>query len=363
MTPTRGVEGRSIDQINWSNADLTFDPMQSQGLLDYRADADLRFDDVATGLWDLPISPSQYYENIQPDHDTTANVQQPEQAQPVPEGKTLAAGHVAYKESTLGLWEPSSRDHTASNIKALSVLGESPESQTALSSLESSVSRRTGVVTAWQRDQLLILTLAACKPENKPAIIKAFPSSMVISKLTENFFYWHRFQPDPFVHQASLAIEKLEPELLMTIANMGTTYTDSKVLHSVGYALHEVARVSLPPRFEADNALTRAIWPVQAFMLDIELGLWSGIKRKMEIAESHRHIPFTVSSALFDFVFSSVSKPCPIAFSDPAIHDILLAKVNSSPRCSVEVADSASRELQRPSPYPMTQAMYCRRSG
>ncbi|KAK0384824.1 hypothetical protein NLU13_7302 [Sarocladium strictum] len=294
MTPQRGAEGMSIEQINWSNTDLAFEPMQSQGLLDYRADADLRFDDVATGLWDLPISPSQYYESIQPDHEVASSIQQSDPAHPIPEGKTLAVGHVAYKESTLGLWEPSSRDHTASNIKALSVLGESPESQTALTGLEPGSSRRAGLVTAWQRDQMLILTLDTCKPENKPAIVKAFPSADIFAKLTENFFYWHRFQPDSFVHQSSLAIEKIEPEFLMTIANMGTTYTDSKVLHSVGYALHEVARVSLPSRFEADNALTRSVWPVQAFLLDVELGLWSGIKRKMEIAESHRHIPFTM---------------------------------------------------------------------
>jgi len=92
-----------------------------------------------------------------------------------------------------------------------------------------------------------------------------------------------------------MEVRTQEPELLLALVNKGTTYHDSRIVQSLGFALHEVARVSLPHRFEAANRLTRALWAMQAFILDVEMGLWSGLKRKMEISESHRHIPFTVS--------------------------------------------------------------------
>ena len=39
-------------------------------------------------------------------------------------------------------------------------------------------------------------------------------------------------------------------------------------------------------QFEADNRLIRSLRPLQAFAVQLNIGLWSGDKRKMEIAES-----------------------------------------------------------------------------
>lgn len=39
-------------------------------------------------------------------------------------------------------------------------------------------------------------------------------------------------------------------------------------------------------QFERSNAFTRDLKALQGFMLTLDVGFWSGFKRKMEIAES-----------------------------------------------------------------------------
>ncbi|KAF5970447.1 transcription factor Pig1p [Fusarium coicis] len=256
------------------------------------SDGDTRFDDVAMDLWDLPCSPSFYYNGI---------LLEPKVSMPVDPGiqppnpvRPSVLGHVAYKESALGMWEPSQNDHLNSNIKALSVLGDSPQDAIQLNSSLEVSSQQFKPLLVGLRDQLLLLTLNACKPESKLAIIRAFPHSEILSKLIESFFSHHRVQIDSWIHGPSFEPNQQGAELILTIVNMGTMFADSKILHSLGFALHEVARLSLPVMFERANSMTRALWALQAFVLDIEMGLWSGIKRKMEIAESQRQMPFTM---------------------------------------------------------------------
>ncbi|KAH7166688.1 hypothetical protein DER46DRAFT_554205 [Fusarium sp. MPI-SDFR-AT-0072] len=307
---TIGQESRPIDQADLNSIQHMYDHLPSHGLLDFRVDGDTRFDDVAMDLWDLPYSPSFYYNGIllEPKASTSVNLE----IQPPDPARPAVLGHVAYKESALGMWEPSQNDHLNSNIKALSVLGDSPQDAIQLNSLEAS-SQQFKPLSVGLRDQLLLLTLNACKPESKLAIIRAFPHSEILSKLIESFFSHHRVQTDSWMHGPSFEPNQQGAELILTIVNMGTMFADSKILHSLGFALHEVARLSLPVMFESANSMTRALWALQAFMLDIEMGLWSGIKRKMEIAESQRQIPFTMlrRSGRFSKAYTTADPPLP----------------------------------------------------
>ncbi|KAF5252002.1 hypothetical protein FANTH_2956 [Fusarium anthophilum] len=268
MTPVEGQESRPIEQADLASIHQMYDPLLSHGPLDFRVDGDPRFDDVAMDLWDLPCSPSFYYNGILLEPKVSAALNLHTQTPNLGNNARPAVlGHVAYKESALGIWEPSQNDHLNSNIKALSVLGDSPQDAIQLNSLE---------------------------PESKLAIIRAFPHSEILSKLIESFFSHHRVQTDSWIHGPSFEPNKQGAELILTIVNMGTMFADSKILHALGFALHEVARMSLPVMFESANSRTRSLWALQAFVLDIEMGLWSGIKRKMEIAESQRQMPFTM---------------------------------------------------------------------
>jgi hypothetical protein len=48
-------------------------------------------------------------------------------------------------------------------------------------------------------------------------------------------------------------------------------------------------------KFERDNSRSRELQPLQAFALELQIGLWSGNKRKIEIAEAHAQPLITVS--------------------------------------------------------------------
>lgn len=56
-------------------------------------------------------------------------------------------------------------------------------------------------------------------------------------------------------------------------------------------------------QFEANNSYTRNLTALQAFVMYLDVGMWSGVKRKMEIAESFCQPVLTVSisSSPIDF--------------------------------------------------------------
>lgn len=56
-------------------------------------------------------------------------------------------------------------------------------------------------------------------------------------------------------------------------------------VRKLGFALQESVRLAMPKVFEADNSTTRDLQALQAFTLQLNIGLWGGDKRKMEVAE------------------------------------------------------------------------------
>jgi hypothetical protein len=58
-------------------------------------------------------------------------------------------------------------------------------------------------------------------------------------------------------------------------------------------------------KFERDNSRTRDLQILQTYALELQIGLWSGNKRKMEIAESHAQPLITVRppAYLLSFLF------------------------------------------------------------
>jgi len=48
-------------------------------------------------------------------------------------------------------------------------------------------------------------------------------------------------------------------------------------------------------KIEKDNSRSRELQLLQAYALELNIGLWSGNKRKMEIAEAHSQPLITVS--------------------------------------------------------------------
>ncbi|KAL1894203.1 hypothetical protein Sste5346_005989 [Sporothrix stenoceras] len=120
-------------------------------------------------------------------------------------------------------------------------------------------------------------------------------------------------QVDCFVHTASFQPNQQECELLGILIATGATKTNIKALHKLGFAIQEAVRTIIPRRCEEANANTRKLWLLQSLMCELQLGMWSGIKRKMELAESHSQVILTMLRRAGRFQDSKRPVPEPLA--------------------------------------------------
>jgi len=268
-----------------------FEPsLALHGLLDFTIDGEFGFEDVAAGLSNLPTSPSHYFSTIQP-LNAGPGVNSGEAFY---QQKHIALGIEAYKQSSLGVWEPSKHDHGGSGIESLSALGPSPPESLSLPQPGLDQSHLDQKVPIAARDEILSMVLESCKPSRWKLVTKGFPTPGLLGTLIQSFFAHHRHEVDSFMHEPSFIVCQQRPELLASIVSSGASLTDSKLLHMVGFAMEETLRTSLRRVCEDGNAVTRKLWLLQAFLCHVEVGMWSGIKRKIEISESHRQHPYTV---------------------------------------------------------------------
>ncbi|KAM5349874.1 hypothetical protein ACJ41O_006379 [Fusarium nematophilum] len=267
---------------------LDLDSFGPRGLLDFTIDGCPDFDDSDLGFLDQLCNNSSTI-NLQPHFSPVNNDGFPG---PGSTRKHVALGVEAFSRSSLGNWLPDHQDHGDAEFEHLSILsvdGSSPDTRLKLDSryLVENVSRTA-------RDDVLAMVLATCRPERISTVTKAFPQPELLEDLTQSFFSHYRRRPDSYVHVPSFRPNAGKPDLLAVIAGAGALLTDITSLHKLGLAFQEAVRHILPRRCEEANAITRELWIVQTFMVLNESGLWSGIKRKMELAESHTQVLYTM---------------------------------------------------------------------
>ncbi|KAF2648384.1 hypothetical protein K491DRAFT_772062 [Lophiostoma macrostomum CBS 122681] len=135
------------------------------------------------------------------------------------------------------------------------------------------------------RDRVLAILLSQVQSHILPAL-SAFPSTMLLDKLIQFFLAGPLPTARTWIHTATFRPNKARPELLLAMAAAGAVLTPDRSLRKLGFAMQEVVRNHIPTIFEADNTLVRDLEMVQAFMLQLEIGLWSASSRKIEISES-----------------------------------------------------------------------------
>ncbi len=136
------------------------------------------------------------------------------------------------------------------------------------------------------RDRVMALVLSTCSPENVKRIASAFPSVELLDGLIQYFLTSPALDVQSWFHLPTLSLAKLSPELLACIVSAGAAATPDVPLRKLGFALHEAARMGQSKSFEEDNSAIRDLQHVRTFLLQLLVGMWSGVSRKMEIAES-----------------------------------------------------------------------------
>ncbi|CAF3466118.1 hypothetical protein SNK03_008191 [Fusarium graminearum] len=145
------------------------------------------------------------------------------------------------------------------------------------------------------RDGVLALVLGACQPDAMSSRISgSFPSADLLDTMLHVFLNSHTNQVSEYIHFPTFKLNEQEPEWIAGAAAAGAVLTPIPTLRKFGYALQEAIRIVMPKRFEENNESILNIGLIHAIVIGQDTGLWSGNRRKMEIAECHVNIPTTM---------------------------------------------------------------------
>lgn len=201
---------------------------------------------------------------------------------------------------SLWLWEPDARESAS--------MEESPHLSEAEERflLSSGQNKRTSEDRA---DAPSVLAGFACGSEARDALlllvqrnsdstapVRSFPSARVLSVFLGAFAVQETLSRCPFLHLPSIKADKCRVELLGALIAAGSANFANRQIWKLGLALQEPNRLALYKAFDHNNSIARDLDPLQAQILWIEAGLWSGVRPKMEIAESVANsVPFVGS--------------------------------------------------------------------
>ncbi|AEO67471.1 uncharacterized protein THITE_2051103 [Thermothielavioides terrestris NRRL 8126] len=144
------------------------------------------------------------------------------------------------------------------------------------------------------RDNILTIVIKSCRPENLPKAVACFPSAELLDTLIQFYLTSPQARADSFIHAATFDPNEKKPELLLAMAAAGAVLTSDPTLAKLGYAMQECVRTAIPAVWETNNSLVRNLELTQAFLINLEIGLWSGLSRKVEITESFLQSPLTM---------------------------------------------------------------------
>lgn len=145
------------------------------------------------------------------------------------------------------------------------------------------------------RDKILGIVLSTCQNNSTMTrVASSFPSTDTMDSWIHIFLASHLCSVSAWIHYGSFSLNSKWPEWLAMAAAAGAVLAPISALRRFGFALQEAVRVTIPNRFEENNTKIADIVPVQALVMVQDVGLWSGNRRKMEIAECHLTIPIAM---------------------------------------------------------------------
>jgi hypothetical protein len=252
-----------------------------KGIMDFNFDWDLSLNDLDIGSLDhynlqIPFNAST------PSTDTYGM----EQNQVSGEAQdNVVVRHEAFKNSVWRYLPQSNRDFGAAEQPnlAFSDMDESAVQRSSVGASRRAIHERLHRNT---RDRLFALVIGACIPSNVERIASAFPSVELLDGLMQYFLTSPCNGAKAWFHIPTFSPSKLRLELLAAIIAAGAVSAPDIPLRKLGFALHEASRIGGAKTFEDDNTAIRDLQCHQTVLLNLDVGLWSGISRKMEIAES-----------------------------------------------------------------------------
>ncbi|KAL4748571.1 hypothetical protein BDW72DRAFT_205537 [Aspergillus terricola var. indicus] len=140
-----------------------------------------------------------------------------------------------------------------------------------------------GKLTQQMRDNIFQLVLATGGPRLS---VPSFPTAESLDALIK-IGISKRTETDAWIHPYTLYRQVSRPELLTALVAAGCVCSAIPSVGKAGVLLLEIVRVSLAHLVESDNSVLRDVQYFQASMMWLDIGIFCGYKRKMQIAESH----------------------------------------------------------------------------
>ncbi|KAI6865159.1 hypothetical protein KC334_g20084, partial [Hortaea werneckii] len=140
------------------------------------------------------------------------------------------------------------------------------------------------------RDKILAMILSTCKPNSIPRAVACFPSISLLDSLFQFSLTSPGSHAKHWIHAPTLRAGQTRPEVLAAIIAAGAVLTPDASIRKVGYAIQEAIRTAVQVQVEEDNTLMRDLQIMQASLLQLKIGLWSGDSRKMELAEGFQQV-------------------------------------------------------------------------
>ncbi|QIX01955.1 hypothetical protein AMS68_007472 [Peltaster fructicola] len=145
------------------------------------------------------------------------------------------------------------------------------------------------------RDKILAMILSTCKPNNIPRSVACFPSVSLLDSLFQFSLTAPGSHAKHWIHAPTLLARQTRPEVLAAIIAAGAVLTPDAAIRKVGYAIQEAIRTAVQVQVEEDNTLMRDLEIMQASLLQLKIGMWSGDSRKMELAEGFQQVLVTMA--------------------------------------------------------------------
>ncbi|TKA24654.1 hypothetical protein B0A50_06414 [Salinomyces thailandicus] len=145
------------------------------------------------------------------------------------------------------------------------------------------------------RDKILAMILSTCKPNSIPRAVACFPSISLLDSLFQFSLTSPGSHAKHWIHAPTLRAGQTRPEVLSAIIAAGAVLTPDASIRKVGYAIQEAIRTAVQVQVEEDNTLMRDLQIMQASLLQLKIGLWSGDSRKMELAEGFQQVLVTMA--------------------------------------------------------------------
>ncbi|KPI35065.1 uncharacterized protein AB675_7227 [Cyphellophora attinorum] len=220
---------------------------------------DFAFDDFLT----FPSAPVQMTQTTFPTQLSTLRPMSSSGAV-TPTARAVGLGQQAFKDSAWS-WTPKQGDHRHAEQLNLAVRDET----LIEAGISPSASLATPRFSQASRDRLLSMISRSCEASIQRHVISSFPSAASLSSILDTFSDATPYEIARWVQMPTLQVDEEREEFIGALLATAATSSDQ---HSF---------VDSALRFKKPLGLV-----IQSSALLIHIGLWSGNRRKMEIAES-----------------------------------------------------------------------------